>query len=43
MMEKEKLIGLVTAAQGGDNNAANELFSAFYEDFRYFSLKKCSR
>ena len=38
-MEKEKLIALVTAAQKGDGNAANELFNAFYNDFYYFALK----
>lgn len=38
-MEKEKLIALVTAAQKGDGDAANELFNAFYNDFYYFALK----
>lgn len=39
MMEKEKLVSLVTAAQKGDSVAINELFNAFYEDIRYFALK----
>ncbi len=38
-MEKEKLVGLVTKAQQGDNNAMNELFNAFYNDLYYFALK----
>lgn len=38
-MEKEKLIALVTAAQGGDGDAMNELFEAFYDDVHYFALK----
>ncbi len=39
VMEKEKLVLLVTAAQKGDNKATNELFNAFYNDFYYFALK----
>ena len=39
VMEKEKLVSLVTAAQNGDNDAMNELFNAFYNDFYYFALK----
>ena len=39
IMEKEKLVSLVTAAQNGDNDAMNELFNAFYNDFYYFALK----
>ncbi len=38
-MEKELLVSLVTKAQQGDNNAMNELFNAFYNDFYYFALK----
>lgn len=38
-MEREKLIHLVTAAQGGDGEALNELFNAFYNDVYYFALK----
>ena len=39
IMEKEKLVSLVSAAQNGDNDAMNELFNAFYNDFYYFALK----
>ena len=39
VMEKEKLVSLVTAAQNGDNDAMSELFNAFYNDFYYFALK----
>ena len=38
-MEKETLVGLVTKAQQGDNDAMNELFNAFYNDLYYFALK----
>lgn len=38
-MEKQKLVSLVTSAQKGDNDAMNELFNAFYNDFYYFALK----
>jgi|GEM_PF-826603 len=38
-MEKEQLIGLVSAAQNGDSLAQSELFSAFYNDVYYFALK----
>ena len=38
-MEKEQLVKLVTAAQGGDGDALNELFNAFYNDVYYFALK----
>ena len=38
-MEKEKLIGLVSKAQGGDSGAMEQLFSAFYNDIYYFALK----
>ena len=38
-MEREKLVGLVTAAQSGDQKAMNELFNAFYNDVYYFALK----
>lgn len=38
-MEREQLIRLVTAAQGGDGEALNELFNAFYNDVYYFVLK----
>lgn len=39
VMEKEKLMALVEAAQKGDNAAMNELFNAFYNDLYYFALK----
>lgn len=38
-MEQERLIRLVTAAQGGDSEAMNELFNACYNDVYYFALK----
>ncbi len=38
-LEKDKLVGLVTKAQQGDNDAMNELFNAFYNDLYYFALK----
>lgn len=38
-MEKETLISWVTAAQNGNENALNSLFSATYEDIYYFALK----
>lgn len=38
-MEREKLIGLVTAAQKGDTEAMNQLFSEFYNDVYYFALQ----
>ena len=38
-MEREKLVLLVTAAQGGDAAALDELFSAFYNSVYYFALK----
>ena len=38
-MEREKLIRVVTAAQGGDNEALNTLFNEFYNDVYYFALK----
>lgn len=38
-MEREKLICLVTAAQSGDGDAMNALFSEFYNDVYYFALK----
>ncbi len=39
IMEKEKLVALVTAVQQGDSEAANELFCAFYDDLYYHALK----
>ena len=39
MMERSKLVSLVTAAQKGDGAAMEELFSAFYNDVYYFALK----
>lgn len=39
IIEKEKLLSLVTNAQRGDNDATNELFNTFYNDFYYFALK----
>ena len=39
LVEKEQLIGLVSAAQNGDSLAQSELFSAFYNDVYYFALK----
>ncbi len=38
-MEREVLVPLVTRAQGGDGEAMNELFNAFYNDVYYFALK----
>ena len=38
-MEKERLVSLVTAAQGGDPAALNDLFNGFYNDVYYFALK----
>ena len=37
-MERDKLISLVTSAQQGDQNAFNDLFNAFYNDFYYYAL-----
>ena len=39
VMEKERLVALVIAAQKGDGSATNELFNAFYNDLYYFALK----
>ena len=39
MMERDKLVTLVTAAQCGEKWALNELFNAFYNDIYYFALK----
>ncbi len=39
MMERDKLISLVTKAQQGDQDALNDLFNAFYNDVYYFALK----
>ena len=38
-MEREKMVGIVVAAQNGDQAALNELFNAFYNDVYYFALK----
>ena len=39
MMEREKLIALVTAVQNGQDGAAGELYDAFYDDIYYHILK----
>lgn len=38
-MDKEKLPYLVAKAQGGDNQALNDLFTETYNDVYYFALK----
>lgn len=38
-MEREMLVGLVVAAQGGDGAAMEQLFGAFYDDIYFFALK----
>lgn len=38
-MERKKLTYLVLAAQDGDDEAASELFNAFYNDVYFFALK----
>lgn len=38
-MEREKMVALVRAAQGGDSGAMDTLFTAFYDDVYYFALK----
>lgn len=39
MIEKERLLKLVTAAQSGDGDALNNLFTEYYNDVYYFALK----
>ena len=39
MMEREKLIALVTAVQNGKDGAAGELYDAFHDDIYYHILK----
>ena len=39
MMEREKLISLVTAVQNSQDGAAGELYDAFYDDIYYHILK----
>ena len=39
MIEKEKLVAVVSAAQRGEESAAAELFEIFQSDIYYFILK----
>ena len=38
-MDKDKYVGLVSAAQAGDKEAIDQLFNTFYGDVYYFALK----
>ena len=39
MIEKEKLIAMVTSAQQGDSDGATALYDTFYQDIYYYILK----
>ena len=39
MIEKEKLISIVTSAQRGESDGATALYDTFYQDVYYYILK----